>query len=125
MERVASLHEHALQPTDRTNTDGWKPEGDRRIGARRRPAPLLRLQNATATPLRPEISHIYRRLQPPKGFLLFLVLCLLGRRVMTSLPLLEFWLHVLLLVVLKTPLKIIKKREGNQQRAASPSVDMT
>lgn len=39
-----------------------------------------------------------------------MVLCLLGRRVMTSLPLLEFWLHVLLLVVLKTPLKKMNKQ---------------
>lgn len=61
------------------------------------------LQNPIKTPLMPETSHIYSRLQPPKGFLLFLVLCLLGRRVMTSLPLLEFWLHMLPLMVLKTP----------------------
>lgn len=72
---------------------------------RRGAAALPQLQNTIKTPLLSEISHIYRRLQPPKGFLLFLVLCLLGRRVMTSLPLLEFWLHVLPLVVLKTPSK--------------------
>lgn len=124
MERLLSLHEHALEPTDRTNTDGSlmeKPEWDRRTGARRRPGPPLRLQNAAETPPRSEMSPVYRRLQPPKGFLLFLVLCLLGRRVMTSLPLLEFWLHVLLLVVLKTPFK--EKR--NQQCVTLAEVKKT
>lgn len=37
-----------------------------------------------------------------------MVLCLLGRKLMTSRPLLEVWLQRLLLVVLKTPVEIMR-----------------
>lgn len=110
MERVFQRNKHALclQPlqlqTEPERIKHWRiTDGTNKTWEKRRPTPPLWLQNTIKTPLLSEISHIYRRLQPPKGFLLFLVLCLLGRRVMTSLPLLEFWLHVLPLVVLKTP----------------------
>lgn len=60
-------------------------------------------------------GRFQKRLQLPKGFLLFLVLCLLGRKVMTSLPLLGLWLQMLLLVVLNTPFGKRQKQDKTMQ----------